>query len=88
MVTSRPVPQQTAQMVSPLAGQNRAPLRFSQIGQDKMAPSGCSEYRRIRWAENRSKAEGPKSGDLPKLSVNKTVQMLDFFCFTAIRAKC
>jgi len=33
-VTSRSVPQQTAQIFSPLAGQNRAALRFSQIGQD------------------------------------------------------
>jgi hypothetical protein len=38
MVTSRPVPQQTAQIVSPLAGQNRAPLRFSQMGQITKSP--------------------------------------------------
>jgi len=39
MVTSRPVPQQTAQMVSPFAGQNRAPLRFSQMGQVTQPPT-------------------------------------------------
>jgi len=32
-VTSRSVPQQTAQMVSALAGQERSALRFLQIGQ-------------------------------------------------------
>jgi hypothetical protein len=32
------VPQQTAQIVSPLAGQKRAGLRFSQIGQDTKSP--------------------------------------------------
>src|SRR2546425_3530554 len=38
MVTSRPVPQQTAQIFSPLAGQKRAGLRFSQIRQDTNSP--------------------------------------------------
>src|SRR5229473_2342683 len=38
MVTSRSVPQQTAQIFSPLAGQKRAALRFSQIGQDTESP--------------------------------------------------
>src|SRR6266436_409718 len=38
MVTSRSVPQQTAQIFSPFAGQNRAALRFSQIGQDTESP--------------------------------------------------
>jgi hypothetical protein len=33
MVTSRSVPQQTEQIVSALAGQNRFALRFWQIGQ-------------------------------------------------------
>jgi len=33
MVTSRSVPQQTAQMLSPLAGQNLFALRLLQIGQ-------------------------------------------------------
>jgi hypothetical protein len=36
--TSRSVPQQTAQIFSPLAGQNRSAFRFSQIGQDTEAP--------------------------------------------------
>lgn len=38
MVTSRSVPQQTAQIFSPLAGQKRAALRFSQMGQDTESP--------------------------------------------------
>src|SRR6266852_8360380 len=38
MVTSRSVPHQTAQIFSPFAGQNRAALRFSQIGQDTESP--------------------------------------------------
>jgi hypothetical protein len=48
MVTSRPVPQQTAQIVSPLAGQNRAPLRFSQMGQIKNPPIGMLEEQNTR----------------------------------------
>jgi hypothetical protein len=35
MVISRSVPQQTAQMLSPLAGQNLFALRLLQIGQIK-----------------------------------------------------
>src|SRR6266446_2625849 len=38
MVTSRSVPQQIAQIFSPLAGQKRAGLRFSQIGQNTESP--------------------------------------------------
>jgi hypothetical protein len=38
MVTSRSVPQHSAQMVSALAGQNRFGLRFRQIGQGKITP--------------------------------------------------
>src|SRR5713101_6064149 len=38
MATSRSVPQQTAQIFSPLAGQKRAGLRLSQIGQDTESP--------------------------------------------------
>src|SRR5258705_12947124 len=38
MVTSRSVPQQTAQIFSPFAGQNRAAFRFSQIGQNTESP--------------------------------------------------
>jgi hypothetical protein len=37
-VTSRSVPQQTAQIFSPFAGQKRTALRFSQIGQDTESP--------------------------------------------------
>ena len=38
METSRSVPQQTAQIFSPFAGQNLAAFRFRQIGQDTVAP--------------------------------------------------
>src|SRR5437764_5473959 len=38
MVTSRSLPQQTAQIFSALAGQKRSALRFSQIGQDTKSP--------------------------------------------------
>jgi hypothetical protein len=38
METSRSLPQQTAQIFSPLAGQNLSALRFSQIGQITAAP--------------------------------------------------
>src|SRR5208283_5848076 len=38
METSRSVPQQTAQIFSPLAGQNLTGLRFSHIGQDTESP--------------------------------------------------
>jgi len=38
MLTSRSVPQQTAQIVSAFAGQNRFALRFWQMGQANDAP--------------------------------------------------
>ena len=49
MVNSRSVPQQTAQIFSPLAGQNRTALRFSQMGQ--------STGSRIRWGRTKDKNE-------------------------------
>src|SRR6267154_1102613 len=70
MVTSRSVPQQTAQIFSPFAGQNRAALRFSQIGQgteSPMTPCGRSaEYAAeakitkddVRTGEERQDAAG------------------------------
>jgi|ERR1700687_3302699 len=60
MVTSRSVPQQTAQIFSPLAGQKRAALRFSQMGQDTESPQNvwivqqntrCGNKRQNRQAE-------------------------------------
>src|ERR1700694_5693867 len=60
MVTSRSVPQQTAQIFSPLAGQKRAALRFSQMGQDTESPQNvrtvqqntrCGNKRQSRQAE-------------------------------------
>ena len=43
MVTSRSVPQQTAQIFSALAGQKRSAFLFSQIGQDKASPEQTGE---------------------------------------------
>jgi hypothetical protein len=61
MVTSRPVPQQMAQIVSPLAGQNRAPLRFSQMGQittasDKVSAKKQNTLRRGKKPKQASAA--------------------------------
>jgi hypothetical protein len=61
MVTSRPVPQQTAQIVSPLAGQNRAPLRFSQMGQIKNPPIGMLEKQNTRGPGKKPKPQGAVS---------------------------
>ena len=55
MVTSRSVPQLTAQIFSPLAGQKRTALRFSQIGQDTESPKRGSEVSRIRRAATKDK---------------------------------
>src|SRR5260370_7016753 len=56
MVTSRPVPQQTAQIFSPLAGQNRSGLRFSQIGQDTNSPRNIRTIQQnTRWGDKRQK---------------------------------
>ncbi len=55
MVTSRPVPQQTAQIFSPLEGQNRSGLRFSQIGQDTNSPLQLRQISRIRVAFTKDK---------------------------------
>jgi hypothetical protein len=41
MVTSRSVPQQTAQIFSPLAGQNRSAFRLLQIGQSMFGTPGA-----------------------------------------------
>jgi hypothetical protein len=38
MVTSRSVPQHTAQIFSPFAGQNRFGFRFPQMGQFNASP--------------------------------------------------
>src|SRR5712664_4381464 len=56
MVTSRSVPQQTAQIFSPLAGQKRAALRFSQIGQNTESPKGKRTIQQnTLWQEKRQK---------------------------------
>jgi hypothetical protein len=44
MESSRSVPQQTAQIFSAFAGQNRPGLRFWQIGQDTSYPLGGIEF--------------------------------------------
>src|SRR5579871_308006 len=60
METSRSVPQQTAQIFSPFAGQKRPSFLFSQIGQGKSYP------RSGRWEEYRAIGEkqncDPESG--------------------------
>src|SRR5205085_10364907 len=74
MVTSRSVPQQTAQIFSPLAGQKRFGLRFSQMGQDTgskntwrrrknkvSAGSAGTKPRRIKLAAARFDVLGPES---------------------------
>src|SRR5712691_4756286 len=61
MVTSRSVPQQTAQIFSPLAGQKRAALRFSQIGQDTESPKRESGLGRIRSAATKDKIRGTEA---------------------------
>src|SRR6266576_4859376 len=59
IVTSRSVPQQTAQIFSPLAGQKRAALRFSQIGQDTGVPSDAfATEKRIRCVSLKSQRGG------------------------------
>src|SRR5258708_40232761 len=63
MVTSRSVPQQTAQIFSPLAGQKRAALRFSQMGQDKESPKSMRTIQQntLRCGK-RQRAEREASG--------------------------
>jgi len=54
MLTSRSVPQHTAQMLSPRAGQNRFALRFWQIGQvNGFSPETSKRHSplRFRWRE-------------------------------------
>lgn len=65
MVTSRSVPQQTAQIFSALAGQNRSALRFPQIGQDTHAPPGADD-RSGEYAEERQNTKGRRAAILTK----------------------
>src|SRR5260370_39328473 len=60
MVTSRSVPQQTAQIFSPLAGQKRSALRFSQMGQDKQSPQNVRTVQQntLRGNKRQNKASG------------------------------
>src|ERR1700742_1374675 len=54
MVTSRSLPQHTAQIFSPLAIQNLSGLRFSQIGQDTMSRIRCAvEKSKVRKRQRR-----------------------------------
>src|SRR5258708_12915762 len=63
MVTSRSVPQQTAQIFSPLAGQKRAALRFSQIGQNTESPKAMRTIQQNTPRRGkRQKAEREGSG--------------------------
>src|ERR1700737_3572433 len=59
MVTSRPVPQQTAQMVSPFAGQKRAPFRFSQTGQATTAPKKSRHYDTPAARKEKTSSQAP-----------------------------
>jgi hypothetical protein len=52
MVTSRAVPQQTAQIFSALAGQKRPGLRFWQSGQDTRDPLEGQQKQRISRHED------------------------------------
>jgi hypothetical protein len=61
MVTSRSVPQQTEQIVSALAGQNRFALRFWQIGQvnlDTPSSRSCMITLLQRITHNRAESPG------------------------------
>jgi hypothetical protein len=63
MVTSRSVPQQTAQIFSPLAGQRRSALRFSQMGQDKQSPQNVRTVQQntLRGNKRQNQAGGGKA---------------------------
>ncbi|PYU69116.1 MAG: hypothetical protein DMG49_14195 [Acidobacteria bacterium] len=63
MVTSRSVPQQTAQIFSPLAGQKRAALRFPQIGQDTGIPFGLFVTKQNTPSPSKSKKWGQARTD-------------------------
>ena len=63
MVTSRSLPQQTAQIFSALAGQKRSPLRFSQIGQDTESPQRAKTIQQNTLS--RDKRQKPQSGLRP-----------------------
>jgi hypothetical protein len=68
IVTSRSVPQQTAQMVSPFAGQNLLGGRFSQIGQAKALFSSrnkVSSARNSHYATEGAVACRHRSCDVP-----------------------
>ncbi|PYT79056.1 MAG: hypothetical protein DMG40_17995 [Acidobacteria bacterium] len=63
MVTSRSLPQQTAQIFSALAGQKRSALRFSQIGQDTDAPQGMKTVQQNTLGN--SKTQKPLCAAIP-----------------------
>src|SRR5258707_4169087 len=76
MVTSRPVPQQTAQIFSPLAGQNRSGLRFSQIGQDTNSPRNIRTIQQnTRWGDKRQK-RGTKTQAMMTLFWKRRLDMI------------
>jgi hypothetical protein len=63
MVISRSVPQQTAHIFSPLAGQKRAGLRFSQMGQDTESPRHVKTVQQnTRSGNKRQNQAGEGSG--------------------------
>jgi hypothetical protein len=68
MVTSRSLPQHTAQIFSSFAGQKRSALRLSQMGQDTKSPQ--REGRPAEYAEER---QNTKSRDQWTLSSNAEI---------------
>jgi len=69
MVTSRSVPQQTAQIFSPLAGQKRAALRFSQMGQDTESPQNVWIVQQNTRCGN--KRQNRQANEVVELDVNQ-----------------
>src|ERR1700687_4803300 len=68
MVTSRSVPQQTAQIFSPLAGQKRAALRFSQMGQDTESPQNARTVQQnTRCGNKRQNRQAEVLGELERI---------------------
>src|SRR6266436_2676247 len=84
MVTSRPVPQQTAQILSPLAGQKRSGLRFSQIEQDTNSPlQSKADQQNTRCVHKRQNYERSPAVVAATLSWAPQHGYMHWFVFTA-----
>src|SRR3981189_3053331 len=91
MVTSRSVPQQTAQIFSPLAGQKRAALRFSQMGQDTESPRHVRTVQQnTRGSNKRQSRQAEVLGELERICnaslVRRATGILQIT--TLLRSKC